>query len=60
VRSHLCKGKRKRKRKRITKNKGKSVLGFLKVMIRSRSVLNLLLSCLIAFKVLDQLPSSLK
>jgi hypothetical protein len=35
------------------------VLGFSKVMMRSWRALNILLSWLIAFKVLDQLPNSL-
>jgi hypothetical protein len=47
------------KRKRIIKIKRGSVLDFSKVTMRSQSALNLLLSWLIAFKVLDQLPSSL-
>jgi hypothetical protein len=47
------------KKKKNYKNKRGFTLGLSKVTIRSRGVLNLSLSCLIAFKVLNQLPSSL-
>jgi hypothetical protein len=56
----MCKGKRKRKIKTIIKIKRGLMFGLSKVTIRSRGVLNLSLSCLIAVKVLNQLPSSLK